>query len=704
MTAHAVDKRLQQRAFRAIPEWRRLGSCAFWATWGVFLFALYVRNVFQGNLEFFHQTDFSLYFRCVRDVDFCRWSNPAAFDAIALAPTMNLELARFAHFLGFDHLNEIHGVTLMAATVALNTILVTSATYLTARGLGLARPWAILATILLAVSPVLHNFGRMLSIRSLLVTPYLSMLSGSLCLFVIGLFLRGHRRTAAVVTGLGANLHTVVVPFAGLAILASELAAAARAGEARVKLKDILKLVTIMAAGASPAVFKLLNTIVSGEFSFAGGFDPELLFTYSRMRSGNPFPISDGLHYVGGHIAVLACSIVMALALTPKEAGEGVRRLRDVAILSLVTYLIQIVFTEVIESPLVLGIVFHRLAPVAYLAFTALLIRGVATAVEAGRLTAPALLLSYLLLSNLYGFKIFAGDDWAHVERTILYCVTAFAFAWRGGPRLRFAAMAIGAIAVGFVAYATGVKQLLDAKTPWSEITTRALVESIASAYAIPIDRLTLLLLIVLGAAAISLWSVRRPSMPRLSSAVASALISIFLLGHIAAGRTYAALGDLRHLPPHESNPDAGLIELIERHTDPSEVLFVAFQTDLFGIRRQYIDWKHDWYVLYGRRWLSSIVDKIAVLSVNFRRDSEMYNRCPLPDRLFIRRCHVQRSDALSLVHNNQLWAQRIPDMRYRENALRKVVLRADEKFDCGAIRCEVVAKTDKHQIIAISM
>ena len=137
----------------------------------------------------------------------------------------------------------------------------------------------------------------MFSIKNLLYLPFISSTSNAVFILCVGLSLKSYFRASLAISAFLFNLHPI---YGGMGIfLCCLLLFNSMYAPSKTHMFDTIKTISkkfsIFILPAAPSViFLLLNKNTSH-------FDPQIetfFINYARVRSGNPFPASDGLAYV----------------------------------------------------------------------------------------------------------------------------------------------------------------------------------------------------------------------------------------------------------------------------------------------------------------------------------------------------------------------------------------------------------------------
>jgi hypothetical protein len=662
------------------------------------LVLLCVQGIYQNTLLDFFETDFALYFRLLTEREHMLYAQPIVADALRFSPTWFMEIGAALVRWGFDPDRSAHYVPFLALCVALQIGCVVLAAYGAARGAGCGRAFAVIAVVLVFSHVMFTYYGRMFNLRSLTTTPYLSLVMNAVALAALGLYLSGQRLAAGALAGLACNLHAVTGPLAVLYIAAMEAVPLLRGVPLRDVLRRLCSYGAWIALFAAPFIFKVLLS----PMPVFSGFDAAELFAYARHRSTNPFPLGDGLSQVLAQLTAIAAAYALTYADARFDRDAAMTRFRVLLGCLAASYVVQAFFTEVVQSTLVLSLVLHRLSPVIYLVLIVLLARGLQLLWERGEFAALAAAGAVLFLQCFRGLRLYE-IELTHTERVFWYLFFPLLILARTRPALLRQIAPGGGVLLALAMLFSIVGLYYGARVTGASL-------GLGPAFALLGSKLRTgdLMQVALVAAACAVGALVLGRNPRGRAWLAHAalpwmLCAAFVGAKVHFGRTLEVpLSAFSGLPRFEERRPREAIELLQQHTQPRDVIFVAPPTDLEGVRQQFLDWRMDWYALYARNHLPSVVARMRSIGIELGPDSRSLHACRFPRRLLVERCVIEREFHLGPYYSDSLWLRYKDRMRAVEPALKYALFRVGNLPKCDGAQCEEVARNRRYVLYVL--
>jgi hypothetical protein len=665
-----------------------------------------VQRVYQDSFEHLSSTDFGTYFEIIRNPEFFQFTLEEAYSAFITSPTSFLAVARWVSDLGFDYQNDSHCAIFAGVVTSIEVVVFVAANYLVLTSAGVSRALALLMILVITRSTSFSYFGRFFPIRALYSSPYLSLFSNVCSVLAVALFIRGKDRLSLLWAGLVTNLHAVVGPLSALFILSSKFFTLLYERKNPLRSKRLWGAVGIYLSFSSVFIFKLLNN--------PGGMKAEFIknqfVQFALHRSANSFPLADGL----GEVTCAFCYLVGSMFLSGGlDRNAASNRIIQLNFFLVATYVAQIVGADVLHMPLVMALGFHRFSPLYPLLFLWLTAMHIHLAFQRRDAVSFVCLLCVLLMNVLPGVRFFSAQ-FINFERVFWpVLIVSFISMWghfKLGRQLSVLVFVVLFLSVALVSNvltiwfsepanyrvwpdARWVRELLFSNTGFGEAAN--------------IKWLFFVALLVSGAFFARRYGFNNLKPSRIVSTAVwkrtpSALFLSAFLASFYWGQTYRAGKHLSQIPRMEKRPNQDLVNFVTEHTEPRDGLFVVFQTEMAGVRRQFLDWKAAWLTLYAKQSFPLLWQKITALDMDIGPDSVAHSNCQMPYRLFIARCMLTRGQQLDPLYNSKRWVSKIAAMRSADPNLNHVLLRTNDDIPCHKIPCNVVATSDRFILLKL--
>jgi hypothetical protein len=652
---------------------------------GLVALRLFVFHALQSPIDSFWYSDYRLYFALLADPEHFAWTAKPAYNAITMAPSWFLDVARWFVSSGFDATNPSHVAAWMSSSYALGAVTVTLALYHSARAAGARKSFALVAVLVALAAVPITSAGRLFSLYSLFESAYLSLTVNALCVLAMSFYLRGWWIASGLLVGFVCNFHSVTAPMAGLYIGAGLVWEWHRSGR-----RNFTSLLSFGLSGLAvgwPFLLKAVQLKLPRM-----DVDAATLQAYSLHRSANPFPLSDGLAKITvqtiGLVAIYW--IAWELKRARKSPEPGLSRALALCVGLGTTYWFQLVFAEVGWTWVMTGC-FHRLSPMIWVLYFGLVGALLQSLADRGKWEQLTLLVGVLAL---HGYTAWGSGIRSIFPRSLaLAAITLLGL--RGSvPRKRWLqggavlGMLLGA---GYVAEAA---QALLKGSSRVDSVLRPLYSSSAPSLGAALSALALSAL-VLGVIA----GLRRFRKLRSRLLPERAGWALFVLFFLAANAKWISPGlSFEHgwpRPKFKPHPDDAALEFLRANTRGEDHVFVPFPVDMVGVRRQFLDWRHEWYILYTKEGLSHLMEKARALDMDVGSlDSITMRDCPRWKRLLIERCISEHPHLLQRVYGSHPWLPRLPEILKAEPGVSHVLVKAAE-YDPGKIPLPVAARSD---------
>jgi len=136
-------------------------------------------------------------------------------------------------------------------------------------------------------------------------------------------------------------------------------------------------------------------------------------------------------------------------------------------------------------------------------------------------------------------------------------------------------------------------------------------------------------------------------------------------------------------------------VDLVRKNTDEDRVIHSQISIDLNGVRKQFIDWKHEWYALYYPRQITNIQRRLELLGINIISDPEAEKVCGGYRWVFIGRCVTRLQDVVGKIQKYD-WRDNWPRLIAFEPKLVGVLIWSKDLTD----RDEIVARSEKFALV----
>jgi hypothetical protein len=593
------------------------------------LFLAFVHFVtrIRAKLLPFEWTDIELYLRYAINKDLFAFTSPTVNNAFDASPAAFHVPARVLLWLGFNVSDPMQVSLLSGAIVVTNAVLVLSAVVIMSRSLGATGLFSTVAAALAITLHPLIDHGRMHSVASVMTATSQSMTANALACLTLALFARTNRLYLfAFLSGALCNLHAVYGPFTVLCVYSTllvEVLAAPRA-ERFAALKPVIVGLAITILAAAPFWLWILKGQALPSFTATEG---ELFKFYAFHRNSTAWPMMDGIHVVLSQILVFTSALAALYAIIRSGAASvAPKRLFVVTATVGCLYFVQLIGSEFANRPgLFASLSFHRFVPfgtMVLLASIPAIASWRATRQFNDRTVLGSFALTWLILACSFGAELHPKTIW--LERGLFaYAAVGLAtFTVRKTWFLVFFhTQAVLLIAISSISTLLEIKYTDKA---FAEAAALDLLPVVRQLYS-DINKARLLMLVLITAGALGLAVLFRKKIS--NGATDAEAISLFQkvtipalsLIVIAVGffklqnDTGSALLDptswLRGNKPHRAIP------FIVANTKETDVIFQPFGKTLMlnGVRRQYLDWSSEWYVLYGKRGLSNLISRANV-------------------------------------------------------------------------------------------
>jgi hypothetical protein len=639
-------------------------------------------RIYRAPLTGLYHTDFGVYFRKIMNPDLFRWSLPAVWETFERTPTWFEAVAATLLNFGFDPLSPFHQGFAISFSIVVQISLFAAASWHISRALGANRSTAVVGVILALLAPLVSTHGRFYSVNSATSDAYISFLAvGGACLS-LSLFVRGRVVAAALIAGFVTNFHAASGP---LAVLVMGVATVFDANHQslRRRLSRLSLVFGLAGLFAAPAVIRVLFSDVPWGGS---GYDKELFMSYAFHRSANPFPQREGISAVIIQICMMSIPLLFARSIAVQTRYHQVESLRLVALTLMLLYLLQIFATEVLGSVFATTLLFHRISTWSFVAGASVLAMALVSCIRDFRqsplkfwvLLYLATLLFYSLGGRLLPAKFFTVEAWSLVVLPVLGSLSFLIL----GQRTKTAALIVMGVAILISVLlevffgAPAHEEML-----WSYPAVYPLFVGIAVALMIGFLRDRLDLRMLLGLVAVSLLFGR--SLPPLALAHSEERLKV----------------------PFIPLPDkqAHLFDFVVEHSEPNDVLMVLAPLDVVGFRRQFLDWKHEWYTLYSKHDLESLKLRMEAIGMDISSTSPAIKKCQFPNWLLRSRCVSTDPFNLAKLEDTFGVVDRWQAMKAAEPRLNLLVVPNDRRIPLTYIPgAEVVAESEKFQMLKV--
>jgi hypothetical protein len=160
---------------------------------------------------------------------------------------------------------------------------------------------------------------------------------------------------------------------------------------------------------------------------------------------------------------------------------------------------------------------------------------------------------------------------------------------------------------------------------------------------------------------------------------------------------------ELLKLAKFGSHPADPVIALLREHTAKNDVVLVAFPVDIIGIRRQFLDWRAEWYLLYSKQGLADLIHRAKALGLDIdRRDSVAFQTCGFWKRLLIERCVQEFPPTMQILYGSKPWVPLIDRLQAIQPSL-AYVLERNANQQSGDYPYPIAAKTDDLVLFKVS-
>lgn len=347
-------------------------------------------------------------------------------------------------------------------------------------------------------------------------------------------------------------------------------------------------------------------------------------------------PLRDGLDHVFTHLAVFYSLLVMISYLKvrlPEVAG----RLRWAGCFWLICYLLQIIFSDIFHSQEFTRLVLNRVSPFLFFLLAIVVISHLISFFnQGGYFPAACILLislladkEFLWVSSLHtynlGFSALLVALVVHLNHS-----PQFSHRW---INMGFFNLLFMFLLISIIRWLVGVGFSLHTKM----ITTLLSCLSF---------------LIAWQCMKTLIYWIRKQNFPiflKLNSISRNSIYILLLLGFIT--KLSLLFNDIINI----RNPDApsfrlysrsDVVELIKNNTDKKEVIFSTVPIDLNGVRKQYLDWKYEWYALYQPDMIPDIIRRAGLIGINIENDEHAEKICGDYKWLYRDRCYSNILDA----------------------------------------------------------
>ena len=661
-----------------------------------------VGRVYQDSYEHLSSTDFGTYFEIIANPAFYRFTLDEAYQAFMAAPTSFLSVAKGLTALGFDVDNDKHSAIFAGIVTALEILAFVVANFILMTSLGVNGLIALSIVLFVAKSRSFGYYGRFFPVRAIFTSPYLSLFCNAGAVLGISLFIARRDRLALFWSGLLTTLHAVVGPLSALFMLTSAFFEKAVQRTNPFRSRHIWVLSTCFILASASFWYKLL-TNPSG---ITSEFNRRDFIEFAMHRSANTFPLADGISEVICAFAYLTLAFHL---LPPKPHNRPTKRLGHLSWFLLATYLAQIIGADVLKIPLVISLALHRFSPLYVLVFLWFFAISLQRAINRRDLPAIVAMTGVMLVNYLPDSNFFS-EAFVNTER--VFWIAVFVLAARiGGPHARLGRMLLAITLLGAM-IAAAVANILSVwfadtanygswpgiETSWGIFAANIRCFSTAAAWRIG-GLVALVALLRYSGGHTPTWT--RKHLPGMAQPATLMFVLFFSLTFIM-GQTYLAGKHLTAPPRMEQRPNRELVDFLEQHTSSKDGIFVVFQSELGGVRRQYLEWKAAWLTLYAKQSFPSLWQKMRALEMDIGPDSFAHRNCRLPYRLFIERCMLTRGLQLDPLYNSKGWVRKVDAMKIADPHLNHVLLRTGDEVPCDRINCRVVAKSDKYILLKL--
>lgn len=613
--------------------------------------------------------DISLFWRYAENPELFRHTSPVVAAVLEANPGLSVKALEWLVRMGITQANGYQVVNLIFVT--LSTSFVCIGFYNAFRGMGHKAINSAFGVMLATSAPLFIGYSRMHPLSTVMTHGGLSMLAMSICIMSVGFFVRGRFYAGGLLASLVTLIHPVTGTLISFLIFTGAVYDRLK-GNTAVSLPRIMVLGSTMILIASPFV---INMLFSGVGTVS--IDSDIFFSYVNARSSNPMPLRDGLDHVYAHFAVFFSVIVM-MKYWP-ETMEVIGRLKYAAYFWLFCYLFQIYASEFIRSPELTRLVLHRISPVLFFIFATVMVSHVLLSLKKGRYFVVLVLLFAMFIADN---KTRLLENWHTYDLAFWALLSSFLLhhSFRGKPIFSFYK--------GYVAFLflyillccapVLVNWPINFRLNWDWL----LFSIFAVCFFRKFENCAFI-------KHMNIWFRRFvPSLP--------VMLILFLL--IKTILMIKNGGDV--LSPNYkmfrfySRIDA--VELVRDNMEITETVFCPVDIDLNGVRRQYLDWKHEWYALYMPDMITGIIRRVEALGIDVMNDKKIDGFCGKYRWLFSCRCVSNVLDVDSKIREFD-WRSNWARLKKIDPSLSKVLIWAKNIEDGD----KVVARNEQFALIS---
>jgi hypothetical protein len=569
---------------------------------------------------------------------------------------------------GFNHTNPHHANVLLVISTLLTGIAASLGCFFICRKIGMNRPYTFLTTgLVLGCSLFSAGVSR---------GGAPTMLFNSMAFLAICAGASGMPVPAILIAALAASFHPVTGGLALAFVCFTDLMHTWETADAN-PTRQLLRRGQRLAVWSVLACLPLAWMILTRPSAPPTDFSINEFFSYIANKTSVPLPLHDGLS--AAILFAVACLVaVMNLRTARRILGESLitSALKTLVYFIALCWIGQVIIAEVLRIPALtpLGLNF-RMAPihrnVLYLSFAIL---AFSTGHHTNR--PAALLLFPLCFAIQVGIEFgkpllnpMAGLSHPVVEHAmstamiILPSIYLHSFT-NGKNAIVLALFGIGALLLQLAIAAIATNLIIAAGNPNGDISLSSTISEVGKGT----TSLICYALVVVG------------------FTYAMRLIPSHLLLKAPALLCWAQITILVYLMPEQmltpnfrlSKPDqvaADTRRLISEHVQPNETIFTVIG-DINGIRRQYFDWKHEFFVIYAQDHFPHLIERLKAARVDFDRTvaGQAFEGWRW---LFVPRFHMKFNWVSRLIWAD--WRAKWYEMKVVEPSMSKVLLPSED-------------------------